>query len=112
MPSNSGEQQWIEFDLTDFVKIFKLNIHTAMYSLKMLEQEGNEIRAIPAPKGPKGEPVGRKFCDRMNAFAQKEGLPGMGYIFWRKKTTAFADVTNVLEDYPGFLDALGTAMGR
>ncbi|WP_339856931.1 amino acid--tRNA ligase-related protein, partial [Roseovarius nubinhibens] len=25
----------------------------------------------------------RKFCDRMNAFAQKEGLPGMGYIFWR-----------------------------
>ncbi|NCX69032.1 MAG: aspartate--tRNA ligase [Rhodobacteraceae bacterium] len=25
----------------------------------------------------------RKFCDRMNSFAQKEGLPGMGYIFWR-----------------------------
>ena len=21
----------------------------------------------------------------MNAFAQKEGLPGMGYIFWREK---------------------------
>ncbi len=51
---------------------------------KLLEQPGNEIRAIPAPKGPSGEPVGRKFCDRMNAFAQKEGLPGMGYIFWRR----------------------------
>ncbi len=50
---------------------------------KLLEQEGTQIRAIPAPKGPNGEPVGRKFCDRMNAFAQKEGLPGMGYIFWR-----------------------------
>jgi aspartyl-tRNA synthetase len=50
---------------------------------KLLEQEGTEVRAIPAPKGPSGEPVGRKFCDRMNAFAQKEGLPGMGYIFWR-----------------------------
>jgi aspartyl-tRNA synthetase len=50
---------------------------------KLLEQEGNEIRAIPAPKGPSGEPVGRKFCDRMNAFAQQQGLPGMGYIFWR-----------------------------
>ena len=25
----------------------------------------------------------RAFCDRMNAFAQKQGLPGMGYIFWR-----------------------------
>ena len=45
----------------------------------LLEQEGNEIRAIPAPGG-----GSRKFCDRMNAFAQGEGLPGMGYIFWRK----------------------------
>ncbi|MEO9826761.1 MAG: aspartate--tRNA ligase [Paracoccaceae bacterium] len=45
---------------------------------KILEQDGTEIRAIPAPTG-----GSRKFCDRMNAFAQKEGLPGMGYIFWR-----------------------------
>ena len=45
---------------------------------KLLEQDGTEIRAIPAPNG-----GSRKFCDRMNAFAQKEGLPGMGYIFWR-----------------------------
>jgi len=51
---------------------------------KLLEQQGNEVRAIPAPKGPSGEPVGRKFCDRMNAFAQQQGLPGMGYIFWRE----------------------------
>ncbi len=51
---------------------------------KLLEQPGNEVRAIPAPKGPSGEPVGRKFCDRMNAFAQQQGLPGMGYIFWRE----------------------------
>ncbi|OYX19369.1 MAG: aspartate--tRNA ligase [Rhodobacterales bacterium 32-66-9] len=51
---------------------------------KLLEQEGNEVRAVPAPKGPSGEPVGRKFCDRMNAFAQQQGLPGMGYIFWRE----------------------------
>ncbi|MGR3464887.1 aspartate--tRNA ligase [Limimaricola sp.] len=46
---------------------------------KLLEQEGTQIRAIPAPTG-----GSRKFCDRMNAFAQKEGLPGMGYIFWRE----------------------------
>ncbi|KXF91183.1 aspartate--tRNA ligase [Phaeobacter inhibens] len=44
----------------------------------LLENEGTEIRAIPAPKG-----GSRKFCDRMNKFAQGEGLPGMGYIFWR-----------------------------
>ncbi|MBL3551241.1 aspartate--tRNA ligase [Rhodovulum sulfidophilum] len=47
---------------------------------KLLEQDGTEIRAIPAPKG-----GSRKFCDRMNSFAQREGLPGMGYIFWRDK---------------------------
>ncbi|RIA01264.1 aspartate--tRNA ligase [Cereibacter sphaeroides] len=46
---------------------------------KLLENEGTEIRAIPAPTG-----GSRKFCDRMNAFAQSQGLPGMGYIFWRK----------------------------
>ena len=44
----------------------------------LLENEGTEVRAIPAPTG-----GSRKFCDRMNHFAQKEGLPGMGYIFWR-----------------------------
>jgi len=43
-----------------------------------LENDGTEIRAIPAPGG-----GSRKFCDRMNAFAQAQGLPGMGYIFWR-----------------------------
>ncbi|MGR3540768.1 MAG: aspartate--tRNA ligase, partial [Hasllibacter sp.] len=44
----------------------------------LLEKEGTEIRAIPAPTG-----GSRKFCDRMNKFAQEQGLPGMGYIFWR-----------------------------
>ena len=44
----------------------------------ILKNEDSEIFAIPSPKG-----GSRKFCDRMNAFAQKEGLPGMGYIFWR-----------------------------
>jgi aspartyl-tRNA synthetase len=39
-----------------------------------------EVWAIPAPTG-----GSRKFCDRMNSWAQKtEGQPGMGYIFWRE----------------------------
>jgi aspartyl-tRNA synthetase len=46
---------------------------------KILEHEGTEVRAIPAPKG-----GSRKFCDRMNSWAQQQGLPGMGYIFWRE----------------------------
>ena len=50
---------------------------------KILQQDGTQIRAIPAPGG-----GSRKFCDRMNAWAQKEGLPGMGYIFWREDGAA------------------------
>ena len=46
---------------------------------RILEQEGTEVRAIPAPRG-----GSRKFCDRMNSWAQGQGLPGMGYIFWRE----------------------------
>jgi aspartyl-tRNA synthetase len=46
---------------------------------KILEHEGTEVRAIPAPGG-----GSRKFCDRMNSWAQGQGLPGMGYIFWRE----------------------------
>jgi aspartyl-tRNA synthetase len=36
------------------------------------------IWAIPAPTG-----GSRAFCDRMNSWAQGEGQPGLGYIFWR-----------------------------
>lgn len=50
---------------------------------RMLETPGNEVRAIPAPTG-----GSRAFCDRMNAWAQKQGLPGMGYIFWREEAGA------------------------
>jgi aspartyl-tRNA synthetase len=36
------------------------------------------MRAIPAPTG-----GNRAFCDRMNAWAQEEGQPGLAYIFFR-----------------------------
>ncbi|TIX22027.1 MAG: aspartate--tRNA ligase, partial [Mesorhizobium sp.] len=38
-----------------------------------------EVWAIPARTG-----GSRAFCDRMNSWAQGEGQPGLGYIFWRK----------------------------
>ena len=46
---------------------------------RMLENPANAIWAIPAPKG-----GSRAFCDRMNSWAQAEGQPGLGYIFWRE----------------------------
>ena len=39
----------------------------------------NEVWAIPAPTG-----GNRAFADRMNSWAQGEGQPGLGYIFWRE----------------------------
>ena len=46
---------------------------------RMLEEEQNEVWGIPAKTG-----GSRTFCDRMNSWAQSEGQPGLGYIFWRK----------------------------
>ncbi|MEJ7672022.1 MAG: helicase-related protein [Chitinophagaceae bacterium] len=39
LPSGSGEGIYFEFDINDFVKKFKLNIYTVIYSLKIMEQE-------------------------------------------------------------------------
>ena len=45
----------------------------------MIEKDQNvRVWAIPAPGG-----GSRAFCDRINSWAQKEGQPGLGYIFYR-----------------------------
>ncbi len=44
---------------------------------RILETPANAVWGIPAPKG-----GSRAFCDRMNSWAQGEGQPGLGYIFW------------------------------
>jgi aspartyl-tRNA synthetase len=46
---------------------------------RILEAPGAAVWAIPAPGG-----GSRAFCDRMNAWAQGEGQPGLGYVFWRE----------------------------
>jgi aspartyl-tRNA synthetase len=47
---------------------------------QMIEKDPKaRVWAIPAPGG-----GSRAFCDRMNAWAIKEGQPGLGYIFWRE----------------------------
>ena len=39
IPAGSGEGNYFDFDINDFVKKFKLNSHTTIYSLKALEQD-------------------------------------------------------------------------
>ncbi len=86
-------------DLRNPIKMQRVSEHFAGSGFaifaKILEQDGTEIRAIPAPGG-----GSRKFCDRMNKFAQSEGLPGMGYIFWRVIPDVKADDTfmSLIED--------------
>jgi aspartyl-tRNA synthetase len=61
---------------------------------RLLEVEKNEVWAIPAPGG--GQ---RTFADRMNAWAQGEGQPGLGYIFWNTDNTSVTlDMTAKTDD--------------
>jgi aspartyl-tRNA synthetase len=51
---------------------------------RILEDAKNAVWAIPGPKG-----GSRAFCDRMNSWAQGEGQPGLGYIFWSEDQGAW-----------------------
>ncbi len=46
---------------------------------RMLEEPKNRVWAIPAKGG-----GSRAVCDRMNSWAQGEGQPGLGYVFWKE----------------------------
>jgi ATP-dependent DNA helicase RecQ len=52
LPTGAGEGNYFDFDISDFLKKFSLASHTALYSLKALEQEGylsfNEQVFVPA----------------------------------------------------------------
>ncbi|CAH1669884.1 MULTISPECIES: aspartate--tRNA ligase [unclassified Chelatococcus] len=56
---------------------------------RMLEDEKNQVWAIPGPGG-----GSRAFCDRMNAWAQGEGQPGLGYIMWREGGEGAGPIAN------------------
>ena len=52
LPAGAGEGQYYSFDISDFLRKFSITSHTALYSLKALEQEGwlsfNEQVFLPA----------------------------------------------------------------
>ena len=57
---------------------------------RLLEDPGKRVWGIPAKGG--GQ---RTFCDRMNSWAQGEGYPGLGYIFWREEGPAGPIANNI-----------------
>lgn len=75
---------------------------------RMIESDPKtEVWAIPAKTG-----GSRAFCDRMNSWAQKEGQPGLGYIFWRKEEDALAGAGPLAKNIgPERTDAIRTQLG-
>jgi aspartyl-tRNA synthetase len=66
-----------------------------------------EVWAIPAPTG-----GSRAFCDRMNAWAQGEGQPGLGYIFFKDGQGSGPIAKNIGEERTAAIRAqLGLADG-
>src|SRR5690606_12848552 len=61
------------------------------------------VWAIPAPGG-----GSRAFCDRMNSWAQSEGQPGLGYIFFRDGEGAGPVAKNI---GPERTEAIRTQLG-
>ncbi len=73
-------------DLRNPIMMERVSEHFAGGGFKIfaniLEQDPEaEIRAIPAPGG-----GSRAFCDRMNAWAQRSGQPGLAYILFRDES--------------------------
>ena len=71
-------------DLRNPIKMQNVTTHFAGSGFKvfanMIANDPKvEVWAIPAPKG-----GSRAFCDRMNSWAQSQGQPGLGYVFWRE----------------------------
>jgi len=76
---------------------------------RILEDAKNAVWAIPAPKG-----GSRAFCDRMNSWAQGEGQPGLGYIFWSEDQGGWGGpiAKNLgAEKTDGLMAALGLGQG-
>jgi aspartyl-tRNA synthetase len=67
----------------------------------MLEKDKKaRVWAIPAPSG-----GSRAFCDRMNSWAQSQGQPGLGYIFFREGEAAGPIAKNLGEERAAALQA-------
>ena len=66
----------------------------------------NQVWAIPAKLG-----GSRAFCDRMNSWAQGEGQPGLGYIFWRKEGDKLEGAGPIAKNIGERTEAIRTQLG-
>ncbi|MEQ8228031.1 MAG: aspartate--tRNA ligase [Rhodospirillales bacterium] len=86
-------------DVTDTFKGSGFKVFAGMIE----KNDKVRVRAIPAPGG-----GSRAFCDRMNSWAQGEGQPGLGYIFFRDGEGAGPIAKNIGEERT---EALRSSLG-
>lgn len=89
LPSGMGGGQYYDFDIADFMKKFKLDSYTSLYSLKALEQDGwlafNEQVFIPA---------------KVRFISGKDEL----YNFEKKHPALEVIIKSLLRSYEGIFD--------
>ncbi len=99
-------------DLRNPIEMQEVTEHFAGSGFKvfagMIERDPKvEIWAIPVKGG-----GSRAFCDKMNSWAQGEGQPGLGYIFWRDEDGATTGAGPVAKNIGAErTDAIRTQMG-
>lgn len=78
-----------------------------VFARMIAENPKVEVWAIPAKTG-----GSRAFCDRMNGWAQSQGQPGLGYIFWRTENGALEGAGPLAKNIgPERTEAIRTALG-
>jgi len=99
-------------DLRNPIEMEDVTSHFAGSGFKIFAgmiDKDEEVRvwAIPAPTG-----GSRAFCDRMNSWAQDQGQPGLGYIFFKDGGGSGPIAKNIGEDRTKAVqDQLGLADG-
>jgi len=99
-------------DLRNPIEIQQVTEHFAGSGFKVfagqIEADSKvEVWAIPGPTG-----GSRAFCDRMNAWAQGEGQPGLGYIFFKEGQGSGPVAKNIGEERTAAIKAqLGLSDG-
>ena len=72
-------------EIVDVTSVFNMS-SVNFNAFKNIVNKGGVVRAIKAPKV-SGKP--RSFFDKLNNWAQEEGQPGLGYIFYDKEDDEF-----------------------
>ncbi len=79
-------------EMSDVTEIFK-DSGFKIFSESIKKDDNVKVWGIPAKGG-----GSRAFCDKMNSWAIKEGLPGLGYIFFKEGSGSGPIAKNIGEE--------------